>query len=93
MASFDGRVTYVADDFPPGTQDVFVRQGTLLGYQGEYNGTGVPIATHLHFSIVTSEDDGSFKNEAVLSNTLDPSPYFGLPLNFSDRPSHPISCD
>lgn len=92
MANRDGTVSYIADDFPPGAQDVFVKQGTLLGYQGEYNGRGVPIGLHVHLSIVETGDDGTFKNEAVLSNTLDPSPYFGLPLRFYDRPARPVRC-
>lgn len=92
MASRDGLTSFVVDDFPPGSAGVFVEQGTLLGYQGEYSGGGVPVGLHLHFSIVTSEADGSFKNEAVLGNTLDPSPYLGLTLNFDDRPAFPVRC-
>lgn len=92
MASRDGSASFVADAFPPGTEEVFVAQGTLLGYQGDYNGSGVPIATHLHFSIVQSEEDGTFKNEAVLDNTLDPSPYLGMALNIDDQPERPITC-
>jgi peptidoglycan LD-endopeptidase LytH len=84
--------SYIVEDFPPGTEEVYVERGTLLGYQGDYNGSGVPIATHLHFSIVRSEEDGSFRNEAVLGNTLDPSPYLGLPLRLGDRPERPIRC-
>lgn len=92
MANADGSESYVHEAFPRGTHEQFVEQGTLLGYQGDYNGSGPWIAMHLHLSIVTSEADGSLRNEAVLSNTLDPSPYFGLPLNFADRPAFPIRC-
>lgn len=93
MASRDGAQSYIMDDFPPGTQDVWVSQGTLLGYQGEYNGSGVlQIGLHLHFSIVKSEPDGSFKNEARQGNTLDPSPYLGMPLNIRGKPARPIGC-
>ena len=70
-----------------------VKRGDLLGYQGEYPGVGrPPIGMHVHFSIVTSEVDGTFKNEAVIGNTLDPSPYFGMPLNILDFPERPIKC-
>ncbi len=93
MASRDGNTSYVADAFPPGTREVWVAQGTLLGYQGEYSGKALaPVGMHVHVSIVLSEPDGSFKNEARLSNTLDPSPYFGMPLNIADRPARPIRC-
>ena len=92
MASRDGLQSYVSPQFPRGTREVFIPQGTLLGYQGEYAGTGAPIAMHLHFSIVTTGADGAFLNEAVLENTLDPSPYFAMPLRIDDNPSRPVPC-
>lgn len=92
MANRAGTQSFIEDAFPPGTAGVFVEQGTLLGYQGEYSGTNGRIGLHLHFSIVTSEADGSIKNEAVLENTLDPSPYLGLSVNIGDRPARPVAC-
>jgi hypothetical protein len=92
MASKDGE-SFIADDFPPGTSDVWVTQGTLLGHQGDYSGSGLlPVGMHLHFSIVKSHADGSFKNESRLGNTLDPSPYLGMELNIKGKPSRPIHC-
>ncbi|HAF60836.1 MAG TPA: hypothetical protein DCK95_00740 [Anaerolineaceae bacterium] len=74
--------SYIIDTFPAGTSEVFVAAGTLLGYQGNYSGTpNNPVGVHLHFSIVQSDSDGTFKNELEIKNTLDPSPYLGLPLN------------
>lgn len=93
MASRDGAQSFVVDDSPPGTGGVWVEQGTLLGYQGEYAGNSpAQIGLHVHFSIVLSEPDGSFKNEAHIGNTLDPSPYLGMPLNIADLPARPIRC-
>ncbi len=93
MASRDGSQSYVSDQFPRGTTERFVRQGELLGYQGEFAGGGAPIAMHLHFSITLSGADGQFLNEAVLENTLDPSPYFGLRLRLEDEPQpRPLTC-
>lgn len=91
MASADGQISFIAPDFPPGTYGAFVEQGTLLGYQGDYGGNRV-VGLHLHFSIVTSETDGSFKNEALLENTLDPSPYLGLQVNLLNGATHPVQC-
>ncbi|NDJ77443.1 MAG: M23 family metallopeptidase [Chloroflexi bacterium] len=91
MASQDGD-SYVVEDFPPGTAGVWVEQGTLLGYQGNYSGGRLPVGLHLHFSIVTSEADGSFKNESNLDNTLDPSPYLGMNVNIDGKPSRPVRC-
>ena len=93
MASRDGTESYIDVAFPPGTSDAFVEQGMLLGYQGEYSGAGAPVGLHVHLSIVESNADGSFKNEAILSNTLDPSPYFGLELTMGSFPDRPIRCE
>lgn len=93
MASVDGSRSFIAPAFPQGTVDEPITQGTLLGYQGEYAGVGAaPIGMHVHFSIVQSEDNGAFKNEAYLDNTLDPSPYFGMTLNIQSLPERPIRC-
>ena len=93
LASEDGTESFVDSAFPPGTQEKFVEQGTLLGYQGNYAGSAAfPVGIHVHLSLVTSEDSGAFKNEAVLSNTLDPTPYFGMTLNIETLPERPIQC-
>ena len=81
MADGEGR-SYIVDDFPPGTSEVFVEEGTLLGYMGNYSGTpGNPTGIHLHFSIVQDDGQGMFLNELKIQNTLDPSPYFDMPLH------------
>ena len=78
--------TYISAQFPPGTSEVFVKAGTLLGYQGNYSGTAYnPVGVHLHFSIVKDNGKGSFLNELEIENTLDPSPYFGLRLNAKEN--------
>jgi hypothetical protein len=81
MAGPDGS-SYISSDFPPGIHDVPVEAGTLLGYQGNYSGdAGNPVGVHLHFSIVLDDGSGHFLNELEIRNTLDLSPYLGLPLN------------
>ena len=92
MAPRDGSRSFIVSEFPAGTVDKPVKRGDLLGYQGEFAGAGVPIGMHVHFSIVMTNDDGTFKNEAVLANTLDPSPYFGMNLNIAGWPDRPIQC-
>jgi murein DD-endopeptidase MepM/ murein hydrolase activator NlpD len=91
MASRDGTEDYISEEFPAGTINKFVPQGTLLGYQGLYN-PPFPIAMHLHFNIVTSNPDGSFKNEAITENSLDPSPYLGVNAD-ARTATHPVRCD
>lgn len=84
----------IQSDFPPGTVEVFVRAGTLLGYQGNYSGTpGNPTGVHLHFSIVKDDGSGSFLNELDIHNTLDPSLYFGMALNANENPDDIPLCE
>lgn len=81
MASSNGE-SYIAPTYPPGIQEIYVEEGALLGFQGNYSGTpGNPVGVHLHFSIVKDDGSGHFLNELEIENTLDPSPYLGLPLN------------
>ncbi len=83
MAGPDGD-SFISEQFPPGTQEMPVEAGTLLGYQGNFSGTpGNPVGVHLHFSIVQDDGQGGYLNELDKDNTLDPSPYLGLPLNAS----------
>ncbi len=91
LASPEGD-SYIDAAFPPGTNEVFVKAGTLLGYMGNYSGTpGKPTGVHLHFSIVLDDGKGKFRNELEITNTLDPSPYFNLPLNaHSNRGAVPL---
>lgn len=81
LADAEGN-SLIADNFPPGTAEVFVQAGTLLGHQGNFSGTpGSPVGVHLHFSIVKDDGQGRYLNELEIDNTLDPSPYLGLNLN------------
>ncbi len=74
--------SFISDEFPAGTTEKPIEAGVLLGYQGDYSGDpNNPVGVHLHFSIVEDDGTGQFKNEIEIENTLDPSPYLGLPLN------------
>jgi hypothetical protein len=86
MADADGN-SYILSQIPPGTYELPVQQGSLLGYQGDYTSKPWGIDTHLHFSIVR-DNGGQFLNETDIANTLDPSPYLGMRLNTTcgDRP-------
>lgn len=85
MADPNGN-SFVSEQFPAGTSEVYVEAGTFLGYQGNYSGNPAnPVGVHLHISIVEDDGFGNFKNELEISNTYDPSPYFGLPLNANEN--------
>lgn len=78
MADPEGS-SYIVSQFPPGTSEVFVEAGTLLGYQGNYSGDpDNPTGIHLHFSIVLDDGYGRYRNELEFRNTLDPLPYLGI---------------
>jgi hypothetical protein len=82
MANQEG-VDFIIDDIPPGTQELFVQQGTLLGYTGDYNGKSLRgVWVHLHFSIIKDDGLGNYTNELEFINSLDPSNYLGLDLNY-----------
>jgi murein DD-endopeptidase MepM/ murein hydrolase activator NlpD len=92
MANADGS-SLIAADFAPGTSEKFIKAGTFLGFMGDYSGDpNSPTGIHLHFSIDKDDGSGHFTNELQISNTLDPSPYFGLPLNATTNPTLPILC-
>lgn len=84
--------SFISEKFPPGTTEQFIEAGTFLGYQGNYSGNPAnPVGVHLHFSIVEDDGSGQFKNELDIRNTLDPSPYLGLPLNgYENREQVPL---
>ena len=75
--------SYITADFPPGTQEKFVAQGTLLGYTGDYNGNSPrDVWVQLHFSIIRDDGNGRYTNELDFANSLDPTPYLGMTLNY-----------
>jgi len=85
--------SFISSAFPAGTSEVYIEAGTLLGYQGNYTGDAAnPSGIHLHFSIVLSDSEGHFTNELEIRNTLDPSPYFGIPLNGKTAPDEVVVC-
>jgi hypothetical protein len=94
MADRSGEHSFIEASFPPGSADVPVRQGDLLGYQGIYNGGGnaSQIGLHVHFSIVRGDLLGHYLNESVFGNTLDPTPYLGLALNDPPGDAYPLRC-
>ncbi|MCO6450336.1 MAG: M23 family metallopeptidase [Caldilineales bacterium] len=78
MASADGETSFIAPEFPSGTHEVFVKAGTLLGYQGNWSGVAnAPTGVHLHFSVVKSTGSG-YANETIIENTFDPGPFLGI---------------
>lgn len=86
--------SFISTEFPPGTKEKFIEAGTQLGTQGNYSGDpNSPVGVHLHFSIVKDDGQGNFLNELEIRNTLDPSPYLGLPVNAWNYDGRIIICN
>ena len=94
LANQDGE-SFISDEFPEGSPEVFVEAGTFLGLMGDFSGDpGNPTGLHLHFSVVKDDGEGHFLNELDIRNTYDPSPYFGLALNHRENPEEfPVCAD
>ena len=84
--------SFISEEFPAGTSEKYIEAGTFLGKQGNYSADpNNPVGVHLHFSIVEDDGTGHFKNELDINNTLDPSPYLGLPVNgYENRDDVPL---
>lgn len=92
MADAQGN-SFISEEFPAGTSEVYVEAGTVLGLQGNYSGDPAnPVGVHLHVSVVEDDGFGNFKNELDINNTYDPSPYFSLPLNAYQNPDTIPTC-
>jgi len=85
MASASGLESYVVEGFHPGSNEVPVRAGELLGYQGVWSGRpgwGIPI--HLRFALAYKVANSAIIDEEILKNAVDPAPYLGIVLNDED---------
>ena len=95
MADASGQTSYIVPAFPMGSEEIWVDEGTLLGYQGNYSGDPAnPVGVHLHFSVTKDDGSGKWLNELQIENTLDPSPYLGMDLDRnSNADSIPLCVD
>ena len=94
MADHSTGESFIVDDFPQGTIEKFVKQGTLLGYTGNYNGSAVnSVWVHLHFSIVLDDGVGNYRNELDFDNTVDSSRYLGMAVNVGCASDIPVCTD
>ena len=91
MADEDGN-DFIEPAFERGTRELFVEQGTLLGYVGNFDGNKPSrIWTHLHLSVV-QDNNGLYANEYYIDNTLDPSPYLGIDVNYASAEAGAATC-
>ncbi len=82
MGDTDGR-SFIVGALRPGSFGFPVRQDTLLGFMGAYSGGSGQVSLHFYPSVVTDDGSGSFLDKTGIENTLDPSPYMGMPPNYA----------
>jgi peptidoglycan LD-endopeptidase LytH len=79
MLNASGQESYVLPDYPTGSAARPVKQGDLLGYQGNWSGRpNFGVWMHVRFAVIQPAEDGSFPEKVTGENMLDPSPYLGL---------------
>jgi hypothetical protein len=85
MLSASGHESYILDDFPPGSTEIPVNAGQLLGYQGEWSGRIYwPKSIHLRFAVVNEIPSSIMMKDDDFKNALDPTLYLGISLNDGD---------
>ncbi len=85
MLSASGHESYILDDFPPGSIEMLVSAGQLLGYQGEWSGRPYwAMPAHLRFAVVNEIPSSIMMNDEVFKNAVDPTPYLGISPNDGD---------
>lgn len=80
LGAANGTETFIAPDFPPGTENLPVKAGQLLGYQGTWSGKPLWASwVHLHFAVLSAE--GATVPEPLdQARVQDPQPYLKLAL-------------
>jgi hypothetical protein len=89
MLSASGNASYILDDFPPGSSEIPVNAGQLLGYQGEWSGRIYwPMPAHLRFAVVNEAPSSIMMNDDLFKNAVDPTTYLGISLNRGDSSTY-----
>lgn len=85
MLSASGSESYILNDFPPGSSEMVVNAGQLLGYQGEWSGRIYwPMPAHLRFAVINEIPSSLKMNDDVFKDAVDPTLYLGISLNGRD---------
>ena len=81
MAASDGIASYIDSDFPPGSTNIAVKSGQLIGYQGTWSGKPLWAAwTHVRFSIIKPGPANDLPTDMTKAEILDPTTYLKLAI-------------
>ncbi len=94
MAAANGIDSYVSEDFPPGSENIPVKAGQIIGYQGMWSGRPQwAMWTHVHFAMVDVDGQASFPQDVAAANLLDPLRYLGLTLDAANQNIQVLRCN
>ena len=94
MADANGAESYVLEDFPPGIENIPVKSGQVLGYQGSWSGLPLrPKWVHASFAVVDALGQNTFPEEITAQITLDPVSYLGLNIEAGNTHLQPLKCE
>jgi hypothetical protein len=95
LGASNGRTSFVAPQYPLGSEGAFVPAGTVLGYQGTWSGREYwPAWVHVRFAVVRGPAPGVFPEALTPEVLLDPAPYLGLTAaaTATDANVQPLRC-
>ena len=94
MAAANGTDSFVEQDFPPGSTNIPVKSGQLLGYQGKWSGTPLwPKWVHMFVFTVDAHGRDSFPTNIRFTDILEPAPYLGLIVEAGNENLQPLKCE
>lgn len=95
LSAANGTDSLIEKDFAPGVENVPVKAGQLLGYEGTWSGRPQwPMWMHVQLQLVKADASGQFPIQLSTADVIDPSPY----LKLAEKPAinmpftQPLSC-
>jgi hypothetical protein len=86
MGTADGTVSFIVPDFPSGVENMLVKAGQIIGYEGTWSGKPLWASwVHVHFVLLDGPDP-------LDARTIDPVPYLNLSLMAGDKNQQELKC-
>jgi hypothetical protein len=95
MVTSNGKTSYIHPDFPPGSVDIPVHSGQLIGYQSRWGGRPLQATwLHLHFALLKNSELPVSFEEINPERLINPAVYFGINLNTNGNlPVQSLECE
>ncbi len=93
MGAANGTDSFVAADFPIAVENIPVKAGQLLGYQGAWSGNpSWPMWMHALFILTRSMNQDALPTTFTPNLVLDPTPYLNLALQAENKNMQSLQC-